>query len=143
MECRVAYGSTQTNSLAAGRFKATHHAVYFDTMVIDERKEDAAERAKGSVGVAPAALVGEVSSDEGAVPLFKGSDPQSAPPVAVITPVLNEEQAIGLVLDEIPRQWVRHAIVVDNGSSDQTVEVARKAGAHVVSETIIWNAFHG
>jgi len=56
--------------------------------------------------------------------------------VSVIIPVLNEEGAIGKVIEEIPKDWVNHVIVVDNGSSDRTVEVARAAGGTVVHETI-------
>jgi len=54
--------------------------------------------------------------------------------VAVIIPALNEEQAIGQVLAEIPRDVVFEMIVVDNGSTDRTAEVAREAGARVVRE---------
>jgi glycosyltransferase involved in cell wall biosynthesis len=54
--------------------------------------------------------------------------------VAVIIPALNEEKAIGVVIDEIPRPLVGRVIVVDNGSSDRTAEVAREHGADVVRE---------
>ena len=53
--------------------------------------------------------------------------------VAVIIPALDEEQSIGLVLAEIPKIASR-VVVVDNGSRDRTAEVARAAGAEVVSE---------
>lgn len=53
--------------------------------------------------------------------------------VAVIIPALNEEQSIGLVLAHLPLP-VSCAIVVDNGSTDRTVEVAAAAGARVVRE---------
>jgi glycosyltransferase involved in cell wall biosynthesis len=53
--------------------------------------------------------------------------------VAVIIPALDEEEAIGLVLAEIPR-GVGEVVVVDNGSRDRTAEVARAAGARVVRE---------
>ncbi len=51
----------------------------------------------------------------------------------IIIPVLNEEEAIGKVLTDIPRNAVRHIIVCDNGSTDNTASVARAAGAMVVS----------
>jgi glycosyltransferase involved in cell wall biosynthesis len=54
--------------------------------------------------------------------------------VAVIIPALNEEGAIPLVLADIPRDWAAEVIVVDNGSTDRTAEVARAAGARVVGE---------
>ncbi len=53
--------------------------------------------------------------------------------IVAIVPALNEEAAIGLVLDEIPRV-VDETIVVDNGSRDGTAAVARKHGARVVHE---------
>lgn len=51
----------------------------------------------------------------------------------IIIPVLNEEGAIGKVLADIPREHVRHVIVCDNGSTDDTAAVATSAGAIVVS----------
>jgi len=54
--------------------------------------------------------------------------------VAVIIPALNEEQAIGQVLAEIPRDLVSDVIVVDNGSTDGTANAALAAGARVVVE---------
>jgi len=56
-------------------------------------------------------------------------------PIAVIIPALNEEQTIGRVIEAIPGLADR-IIVVDNGSSDGTSEVARKCGAEVISEPI-------
>ena len=48
-------------------------------------------------------------------------------------PALDEEEAIGLVLAEIP-PVVSDVIVVNNGSRDRTAQVARAAGARVVDE---------
>ena len=53
-------------------------------------------------------------------------------PVAVIIPALNEEDSLPLVLAAMPA--VGMVIVVDNGSTDRTAEVAAAAGAEVVSE---------
>jgi len=53
--------------------------------------------------------------------------------ISVIIPAVDEEEAIGLVIAEIP-SLVQEVIVVDNGSRDRTAEVARAAGARVVSE---------
>ncbi|MFB3883144.1 MAG: glycosyltransferase family 2 protein [Armatimonadota bacterium] len=58
----------------------------------------------------------------------------SAAQVVVIIPALNEEQSIGRVLDAIPRNVAADIVVVDNGSTDQTAEVARAARARVVCE---------
>lgn len=54
--------------------------------------------------------------------------------VSLIIPALNEEKSIGSVLQAIPKHLVGEIIVVDNGSTDRTVEIARQAGARVVSE---------
>jgi glycosyltransferase involved in cell wall biosynthesis len=53
--------------------------------------------------------------------------------VVAILPALDEEEAIGLVLDEIPGV-VSETIVVDNGSRDRTAAVAASRGARVVHE---------
>jgi glycosyltransferase involved in cell wall biosynthesis len=53
---------------------------------------------------------------------------------AVIIPALDEEDSIGRVIAEVPLHLVSEVIVVDNGSTDQTGEVARLAGARVVRE---------
>ncbi len=52
--------------------------------------------------------------------------------VAVIIPALNEETSLPRVLKAIP-DWVDRVVVVDNGSTDATADVAASAGAHVVS----------
>jgi glycosyltransferase involved in cell wall biosynthesis len=56
--------------------------------------------------------------------------------VGVIIPARNEAGALGRVVAEIPRTFVREIIVVDNGSTDDTASVARRAGARVVPEPI-------
>jgi len=54
--------------------------------------------------------------------------------VTVIIPALNEEKAIGRVLEEIPKDHVNRVLVVDNGSTDRTPEVAKMLGAKVLFE---------
>ena len=54
--------------------------------------------------------------------------------IAVIIPALNEAQAIGRVVADIP-DWVDQIIIADNGSTDDTAAVARAAGAIVVHES--------
>jgi len=49
--------------------------------------------------------------------------------VAVI-PVWNEEVGIGPTLDDLPTEVT--AIVIDNGSTDRSIEIALSKGAHVV-----------
>jgi glycosyltransferase involved in cell wall biosynthesis len=56
--------------------------------------------------------------------------------IAVIIPALNEEDAIGVVVREIPRDLVSEILVVDNGSSDRTAELARAAGARIIHEPV-------
>jgi glycosyltransferase involved in cell wall biosynthesis len=54
--------------------------------------------------------------------------------VSVIIPAFNEEESIGKVIADIPKACVQEIVVVDNGCLDRTAEVARAAGARVVSE---------
>jgi len=56
------------------------------------------------------------------------------PPVALILPALDEEQAIGATLDSLAGHNLAQLIVVDNGSRDRTAAVARSRGAQVVHE---------
>lgn len=62
------------------------------------------------------------------------NDSGSSPNVVLIIPALNEEKSIGSVLNAVPRQLVGEVIVVDNGSTDRTADVARHCGARVVSQ---------
>jgi glycosyltransferase involved in cell wall biosynthesis len=52
--------------------------------------------------------------------------------IEVILPCLNEAAALPWVLDRIPAGY--RALVVDNGSTDGSAEVAVERGAHVVRE---------
>jgi hypothetical protein len=52
--------------------------------------------------------------------------------IAIIIPTLNEEASIGLVLDDIPSGIAEWVVVVDGGSHDKTVEIAREKGAMVL-----------
>ena len=54
--------------------------------------------------------------------------------ITVIIPALNEEEAIGTVVREVPRDIAGEIVVVDNGSTDRTAEVAQAAGARVIRE---------
>jgi hypothetical protein len=55
--------------------------------------------------------------------------------ITVIIPCLNEEQGIELVLKRMP-EFVDEVIVVDNGSTDRTSEVAEGFGAKVIRESV-------
>ena len=54
--------------------------------------------------------------------------------IKVIIPAFNEQNAVGLVIDEIPKDFVSEVIVVDNGSTDNTCEIAQQKGAVVLRE---------
>lgn len=54
--------------------------------------------------------------------------------IYVIIPALNEEEAIAKVVADLP-EAVTEVVVIDNGSTDRTSEVARKAGATVLKES--------
>lgn len=54
--------------------------------------------------------------------------------VAVIIPVLNEEATLPAVLADIPWREIDEVVVVDNGSTDRTCEIARACGATVLNE---------
>jgi glycosyltransferase involved in cell wall biosynthesis len=53
--------------------------------------------------------------------------------VSVVIPALNEAESIGSVVTSMPWGLIDECIVVDNGSTDGTGEVARAAGARVVT----------
>lgn len=63
----------------------------------------------------------------------------TAPQISVVIPCLNEEAAVGAVVDQAWRGIeasgrTGEVIVVDNGSTDRSAEVAAKHGATVVTE---------
>ena len=53
--------------------------------------------------------------------------------ITVVIPCLNEEEGIEKVLGELPA-FVDEVMVVDNGSTDKTAEIAQKCGARVITE---------
>ena len=56
--------------------------------------------------------------------------------IVVIIPAFNEENGIGQVLSEIPRDLVDEVVVVNNASTDDTEKIARDAGATVLREEV-------
>jgi glycosyltransferase involved in cell wall biosynthesis len=52
--------------------------------------------------------------------------------ISIIIPALNEAESIGRVVGEMPWGRIAECVVVDNGSTDGTAEIARAAGARVV-----------
>lgn len=58
------------------------------------------------------------------------------PHIAVIIPAFNEENSVGKVVNDIPKDWVKEIIVANNNSNDLTPINAKKAGAIVVDEPV-------
>lgn len=54
--------------------------------------------------------------------------------VLVIIPAFNEARSIGKVIGDLPEGIVNEVVVVNNASTDETAENARKAGATVLRE---------
>lgn len=54
--------------------------------------------------------------------------------IFVIIPAVNEEHSIAKVISDIPKNNVSEIVVVDNGSSDNTINAAMTAGATVLIE---------
>ena len=65
----------------------------------------------------------------GEAPVYKSQK------ITVIIPCLNEEQGVEQVLRRMP-EFVDEVIVVDNGSTDRTAEVAGRFGARVIREDV-------
>lgn len=59
------------------------------------------------------------------------------PIIDVIIPAFNEENAVGNVVRDIPKDWVREIIVCNNGSTDKTTEKAEEAGATVIFQPLM------
>ena len=79
------------------------------------------------------------SSHDLVTPMTAEADNSSSPEVSVVLPCLNEEESVGLCVAEA-REACEAAgltvevVVVDNGSTDDSVAVAVAAGARVVTE---------
>jgi glycosyltransferase involved in cell wall biosynthesis len=52
--------------------------------------------------------------------------------ISVVIPALNEHESIGSVVASMPWHQIAECIVVDNGSTDGTGEIAAAAGARVI-----------
>lgn len=59
---------------------------------------------------------------------------ENKPIIDVIIPAFNEENAVGNVVKDIPKELVREIIVVNNNSTDKTAINAINAGATVLEE---------
>jgi glycosyltransferase involved in cell wall biosynthesis len=56
--------------------------------------------------------------------------------ISVIIPAFNEENSVGKVIADLPKNLLEEVIVVNNNSDDSTSEMAIKAGAIVLNEPI-------
>ena len=56
------------------------------------------------------------------------------PTIDLVVPARNEAVNIPSLLESIPWSMLRHVVVVDNGSTDQTAWTARQGGAIVIQE---------
>lgn len=54
--------------------------------------------------------------------------------IDIIIPAYNEENSIAKVINDIPKNLVRDILVCNNGSTDNTKDVATKAGAIVLDQ---------
>lgn len=71
--------------------------------------------------------------------VLRPDEPLDAPPapwpvVDVVIPALNERDALPRVLQDLPRALLREVLVVDNGSTDGSGDVARECGATLLVE---------
>ena len=64
-------------------------------------------------------------------------EPSKPLSVDVVIPCRNEETTLAAVIAAIPTQKVRTVVVVDNGSTDRSAQLAEDSGAVVVRETRI------
>jgi glycosyltransferase involved in cell wall biosynthesis len=55
--------------------------------------------------------------------------------VGVIIPAFNEQNAVGKVVNALPKENILEIVVVDNNSQDKTRQAAKEAGATVINET--------
>ena len=67
---------------------------------------------------------------------ISSSDKKEEQSVSVVIPAYNEEKTVSNVISVVKElSYVDEVIVVDDGSYDETVEIAKKAGATVISHT--------
>ncbi len=78
-------------------------------------------------------------------PCARASVPGSLPSVSVIIPARNEEHNLPTLLRSLASQPVkaREILVVDDGSTDRTAEVARQLGATVIGSKPLPDGWHG
>ncbi len=70
----------------------------------------------------------QLIQEEQGDPVIRSATPQN---ITVVLPAFNEEVSIGSIV-LLTKHYADNVIVVDDGSSDRTASIARKAGAHVI-----------
>ncbi len=66
---------------------------------------------------------------------FLSYQPISEPKVCVVIPAFNEEKSIEKVVNDfINQKYVSDVIVIDNDSTDKTIELAEKSGAKIIKQ---------
>ena len=76
---------------------------------------------------------------ESAIPLKVGAAEDAHPSVSIVMPCLDEEETVGICVEKAMgwlarRQIPGEVVVVDNGSTDRSIEIATAAGARVIHE---------
>ncbi len=54
--------------------------------------------------------------------------------IDVLIPAYNEEKSIAKVIRDIPMDWIREVVVINNNSTDDTEQEAQQAGATVIRD---------
>ena len=100
-----------------------------------DRKSSILRIAESSGSVGGNILYGEVSKQGKWTKSNRANGPEVGVElkdrVTVVIPTLNEEEAIGSVIDEVKVQGINNILVADGYSDDRTVEIASGRGANV------------
>lgn len=65
-------------------------------------------------------------------PVVAAPSPQRIKKVCVVMPAYNAEKTLQRTWDDLPKDWVDDVVLVDDGSRDGTVGLARSLGLHVL-----------
>jgi glycosyltransferase involved in cell wall biosynthesis len=52
--------------------------------------------------------------------------------IVLVMPAYNASKTLGITYEELPKEYVDEVLLVDDGSTDNTVELARKLGIHTI-----------